>query len=142
MITNKLACTLLLAATLLATTACPSRSAVQAIGEIKGAMSWDKGGERPDPSAAADALSISATTAAGVALPGAKVVFGTPSDSGTRVSVPYTVSKLPLNTVIRLEVKPKHVQGSFIRDGNPQDAVCSIAQPVVSQFDFHFVPAP
>src|SRR4029077_6798157 len=141
MITNKLVCTLLLSAALLATTACTGGKAAQAIGEIRGKISWDKGRERPDPSVVADALSISALTDTGISLPGAKVVFGTPSDAGTSVSIPYTVSKLPLDTVIHLEVKPKHVQGSFSRAGNPQDAVCSFAQPLVSQFYFRFVPS-
>lgn len=141
---KKIIPTLAFAAAILTSTGCPApNKEVQAIGEISGTISWDKGGERPDPSVIGDAISITPVTSTNrIPLTGATVVFGNPSDSGSRVMVTYKVSKLPLDTAIQLEVKPKRVQGSFLRDGNPQDAICTLAQPTVSNFDFHFVPAP
>ena len=157
---NKMTCSLVFAAAILATTGCPdpNTAPLQPIGEIKGTISWDKGGERPNPSVVSDAIgitpvtvkltpgtgpgSLGSTTTTKIKNENVDVAFGSPSDSGSRVTVTYTVSKLPLNTAIQLEVKPKHVQGTFIRDGNPQDAICTLTQLTVSQFDFRFVPAP
>jgi hypothetical protein len=137
--------TLITAAALLAIMGCNSRKAVQAICEIKGTVAWENGAGGPDPSVVNDAVTITALTMGSsslIPLPGAHVAWGSPSTAGPRVTVSYTVSKLPLNTAIRLVVKPNHVQGQFIRDGNPQDALCTFAQPSVSQFDFRFLPAP
>ena len=158
---NKKACNLVVAVAILATTGCTGRTAVpksfQAIGQIKGTVSWVKG-ELPNTSAVSDAIGITPVTVRVTpsTQPGTfgstiitkiknenvDVAFGSPSDSGSRVTVPYTVSRLPLNTAIELKVKPKHGDGSFIRDGNPQVAICRIGQLTVSQVDFRFLEAP
>lgn len=163
----KITCSIVFAAAILATTGCPSTrdpKIVEApIGEINGTISWEKTEGVPNPLVVSDVIGITPVTAKFTPPSGSNsfgsttitkiknenvdVVFGSPSASGSRVSVTYTASKLPLNTDIQLEVKPKqHISGTdigdFVRDENPLSAFCTLAQPTVSKFNFHAVSSP
>lgn len=140
-----------------------SSKGLAAIGEIDGILSWEKSSGVPNPATVSNALGITPVTVK--VLPGSDpnslgstvvtwikeenvdVVFGIPADSGSRVTVTYTVSKLPLDTDIQLEVRSKQPIpgtdiGTFARDQGPQSAICSFSNPTVSQFNFHAVPPP
>jgi hypothetical protein len=164
---HKITCSLIFAAAILATTGCPNPGSQVMpqlqIGEIKGTISWRKDEGVPNPSVISDAIGITPVTVEVVPPPNGgtfgstkitkvknenvDVVFGSPSGSGSLVTVTYTVSKLPLDTLMQLEVKQKQpIPGTFIgtfeRDGDPLSAICVSAEPTVSQFNFHAVPPP
>jgi hypothetical protein len=68
--------------------------------------------------------------------------FGKVSVSHDKVSVPYSISSLPVGLSIELEVKPLLSEGSFERDGNPQGTILEIGSLVTKDFNFHFLPPP
>ena len=162
----RMMCSLIFTAAILATTGCPNSTdpkKVQTIGEINGTIVWEKAEGSPNPSVVSDAIGITpvtvkvtppttensfgSTTVTKIKNENVDVVFGHPLDSGGRVSVTYTVSKLPLDTAIQLEVKQKRQIpgtdiGTFMRDRDPLEAICTFAQLTVSQFNFHADPLP
>ncbi|MEO6195008.1 MAG: hypothetical protein ABIS20_18485 [Thermoanaerobaculia bacterium] len=128
------------------------------IGEIDGTVSWSFRGEIGEdrtPLGVNDAITIMPVTvitipptrpgtfgqAIDTAISGTEVNFGKISVSAKGVSVPYAVTKLPSEVSIQLRVLPK-VGGQFLRDGNPQDAVLTVANPIVTGFNFNYATPP
>ena len=128
------------------------RSPIVSAGSVSGTISWNKGqvpvtlGSRGIPGkifGVKDVISLS------VMPPPRKpfdTQFGKIAVSGTKVSVPYTITGLPVGAPLTIEVKTKQtVNGHFDRDGHGQP-ISRTAAPTrespVTNFDFYFVEVP
>ena len=136
--TQRILISLVVAAALLAGAGCsnqPPKTTTGRIGQIKGTITWASGSAE-DHELANNALVLRATTS-GVEITNVTVTLGPRSISSGRVRAPYSVGNLPREIPIQLDVKGANGQVNFVRDANPQDALCTVAAPIVAGFDFH-----
>jgi hypothetical protein len=157
---NKIIDCIVLAAAVLILASCRPNQSNQTgrIGAINGTLSWSFSGELgEDPNALGinDVIRIMPVIVVTVpptkpdtlgqtidtAITGTEVNFGKVSVSNKGVSVPYAVTNLPREVAIQLRVQPK-VGGQFLRAGSPQDAILTVENPVVSGFNFNYMPPP
>jgi hypothetical protein len=69
---------------------------------------------------------------------GTQIDFGKVASAAGKISVPYSVSKLPFGLAIQLLVQPRQVEGTFVPESGSAGAVLEIGKSVVSGLDFRF----
>jgi hypothetical protein len=142
----------------------PQQQIAPRVGQINGTITWARGqvpitlGKVGIPGqiiGVKDAISIVPITVRIVHRPsdefqstieqpinGAGIEFSRVAVSGQKVSVSYSVSKLPIGVSIQLRVEPRQVDGTFSRSSNPQDTLLDLSRSVTNGFDFVYVEPP